>query len=63
MEENPKFWLVYSPSGMHAPRYRHGSKEQAEIEAKRLASQNGGDFFVLEAVGVARRIEATYAPF
>lgn len=45
-----KFWMVYGID-CGAPTARHGSKEIAETEAKRLARNNPGTtFVVLEAV-------------
>lgn len=48
-----KFWVVWNPSAS-APRFRHGSKIDAEAEALRLAAQHPGhQFIVLKAVGGA----------
>lgn len=51
------FWLVWSPTGMSPPSHRHTSYESAKTEAQRLANTTRGEFFVLEAVGVARRVD------
>lgn len=43
-----KFWMVYGLD-RGAPRHRHWSKESAQNEAKRLASQTPGVTFVVLA--------------
>jgi hypothetical protein len=51
-----KFWMVYG-IGRGCPTKQHWSKADAEREAKRLARENPGSFFVvLEAVAaIAKR--------
>jgi len=50
MQNNEPFWLVWNPNG-HAPRYQHGTLDQAASEAERLARTNPGQtFIVLESV-------------
>ena len=45
-----KFWMVWNPDGRQ-PRYMHMTRDQAENEAKRLASENPGEkFFVLKSI-------------
>ena len=45
-----KFWMVYCPQRT-APTYQHLSRQDAEQEARRLATMNPGtQFFVLRAV-------------
>lgn len=54
---NHKFWLVWNPDGS-MPRQRHTSYDSAVREASRLAERHGPQqFFVLEAVSVAKRTE------
>lgn len=49
IETASKFWMVWNPS-RNNPRYRHASKELAEAEARRLASERPNEpFFVLKA--------------
>jgi len=58
------FWLVWNPNGCHAPKYRHETGQSAEDEAKRLARLHPGqEFFVLCAVGVAKKVDVEYVPF
>ncbi len=55
-----KFWMVYNPQG-RAPTYQHEEYQPAKAEAERLASLNAGSqFFVLEAVGVAKKVDVEY---
>lgn len=59
MSDDPnflKFWMVYG-LGRGAPHYKHWSKESAQNEAKRLASQTPGEIFV-----VLSAVEAFKAP-
>ena len=59
MEE---FWLVWNPEG-GTPKQRHDSEESAKVEARRLSEQQPGqEFFVLQAVGVARPVRSEYVP-
>ncbi|NIJ18457.1 hypothetical protein FHS95_000126 [Sphingomonas naasensis] len=47
--EDPPFWLVWCPSGDHAPRFKHGSVSSAEREAERLADLHPGrEFYVVQ---------------
>ena len=49
-----KFWMVYG-IGQRAPAAQHWTKDDAEAEARRLASQHPGiTFVVLSAVGAFR---------
>ena len=50
-----KFWLIWNPRGKYPPSYQHFSREDAEIEADRLASLHPqGTFYILESVLVAQ---------
>jgi hypothetical protein len=51
-----KFWMIYG-YGRGCPTKLHLSRSEAEVEAKRLARQHPGTFFVvLEAIAaIARR--------
>lgn len=45
------FYMVWSPTGIHAPRYRHETRQAATAEAERLAQKCPGQrFYVLAAV-------------
>ena len=56
-----KFWLVWSPQGDRPPSYRHASYDDAKNEARRLAALHPGkEFFVLEAVGGAKRVDVEW---
>lgn len=60
MSDNEPFWMVY---GLHqgAPTVMHYTREIAEAEAKRLARNNPGiQFFVLEAVSRAEKIDVQF---
>lgn len=49
------FWMVWGEFGSQ-PRFKHSSKQSAEDEAKRLATNNPGQsFYVLESLSWARR--------
>lgn len=53
--EPRKFWMV---SGDGPSRFRHGTQEEAEEEAQRLArSSPGTPFFVMEAIAVHRKTD------
>jgi hypothetical protein len=55
-----KFWMVYSPQG-RAPTYQHGTPNDAKKEAERLAALSPGQqFFVLEAIGMAKKVDVHY---
>lgn len=57
-----KFWLVWSPQGVAPPRHRHATLAAATNEAKRLAAMRPGcEFFVVEAVGCARKVDVEWA--
>ena len=63
MSERSKFWMVYG-MGQHQPTVRHKSIISARQEAERLArSVPGVDFFVLETVGAARKVDVEYLDF
>lgn len=56
------FWMVWNPDG-HPPSFSHGTKQDAVLEARRLAQKHqDNSFFVLEAIGVAQRVSTTYTP-
>lgn len=49
-----KFWMVWNSAG-HAPTFEHPTEQSAKKEAERLLHENpDGQFYVLEAIGVAR---------
>ena len=61
----PRFWMVWSPQG-RAPTFKHHEKENAYIEAERLArSFPNQTFFVLKAIGgvQAKPIDLDYLEF
>lgn len=48
------FYLVWSPTGTHPPKYRHETRQAAKTEAERLAQQcPGKQFFVLAALSLS----------
>ena len=49
-----KYWMVHKP-GTEC-RYMHGSRPKAEAEAKRLIRENGGEYVIMEAVAVVKRV-------
>lgn len=63
MRPEPRFWMVYG-MGQRQPTIRHKSLVSARAEAERLARACPGiDFFVLEAVGAARKVDVEYVDF
>jgi hypothetical protein len=52
METHKKFWAVWRNTGGSAPSKRHDTKEEALLEAQRLATQTQTDYYVLEVIGV-----------
>lgn len=49
LDQIADFWIVWSPQGIHAPKYQHGSLQAAEREAERLAATHPGkQFYVME---------------
>lgn len=47
------FWLVWEPSSGYT-RARHATKQEAQVEAKRLAGEHKGqEFHVLLSIGCA----------
>lgn len=47
------FWLVWTPQGGH-PKYKHSTRELAEMESARLAKQHPDrEFYVLKCVSKA----------
>lgn len=61
MENNEAFFLVWSPTGQTPPVVRHPTFESAKAEAERLALQApSSTFFVLEAVGFARKVQVQW---
>lgn len=60
MRPEPRFWMVYGMN-QRQPTIRHKSLGSARAEAERLARTCPGiDFFVLEAVGAARKVDVEY---
>lgn len=58
-----QFFMIWNPQG-HPPRYKHCSYASAEAEAKRLAAENEGQtFYVLVAVGKAKKVTVQYEKF
>lgn len=52
------FWVIVSEQrGMTQYPYKHENESEAFREAERLASQNGGRFYVFEAKGYIARCE------
>lgn len=57
-----RFWMVWNgTSKTYAPKFKHDSLAAACAEAQRLASQIGGKFYVVEAIGYAEA-EITVGP-
>jgi len=56
-ETKQTFWLVWSPTGMQSPRFRHASEESATKEAERLARAHHGQLFVVLEAKSARRVD------
>lgn len=55
-----KFWVVWNPP-IGLPKVRHESRDSAQAEATRLASQNHGQaFHVLQLVGTARTVNVEF---
>jgi|HubBroStandDraft_2_1064218.scaffolds.fasta_scaffold14614_3 hypothetical protein len=52
------FWLVWSPTGARAPRFRHPSEQSATTEAERLARAHPGQLFVVLEAIAARRVDS-----
>jgi hypothetical protein len=49
------FFLVWSPTGLRPPQFRHLSREGADTEAGRLASSHaGGEFYTLAPVSMVK---------
>lgn len=58
-----EFWIVWCPTGPHAPRVRHRTFDAATAEAKRLANENpGAEFYVLAAEGLMRKVDVEWVP-
>lgn len=49
-----KFWAVWRMTGGSTPSVRHATKEEALLEANRLASSTNTTYYVLEAVGIVQ---------
>lgn len=58
---NDKFWAVWRETGGAAPSKRHTSKEEATIEAGRLAQHANARYFVLEVIGVVAPVKLPVA--
>lgn len=43
------FWMLYAEGG-GAPHFKHGSREEAEKEAKRLAMALNKTIYILQAI-------------
>jgi hypothetical protein len=57
-----EFWLVWSPSGMRPPTYRHTTEAAARTEAERLARlRPGAEFFVLRAEAMVAIAEVAWS--
>jgi len=52
------FYLVWNPANYKTPTYRHSTLWAALTEAERMAALYGGEFFVLEARSVSRKVTA-----
>ena len=62
MNEPKTFWVVWCER-MGPPSVKHLTKDAAVKEAKRLAGQNNGlNFFVLESVGFATKVDVDWIP-
>ena len=60
---NRQFWIVWQENG-GTPTHKHETKESAIAEAKRLAKLSpDNNFFVLESIGAAKKLEVTYTNF
>lgn len=51
------FWLVWSPTGVRPPKYRHLTEQSAITEAERLAREHRGQLFVVLEAVAARRVD------
>ncbi len=54
------FWLVWSPSGLRPPKFRHRSIGEATTEAERLANEHPGREFVVLGAETSRRAAAMH---
>jgi hypothetical protein len=52
-----KFWAVWRETGGSAPSKKHETKDEAVVEASRLAQQSNERYFVLEVVGVVAPVK------
>lgn len=50
-----KFWAVWRIDGGTPPHKRHATFDAAKAEAERLASTQGGEYYVLETIGAIKR--------
>jgi hypothetical protein len=59
MTREETFFLVWNSARMNeSPKYRHGNKQSAKLEAERLARLSPGSrFYVLQAVSLARKVD------
>jgi hypothetical protein len=54
------FFMVWNPLN-YPPTFRHPTESAAREEAKRLAGVHPGkEFFVLQAIGCARKVDVEY---
>ncbi|MBF6987237.1 hypothetical protein [Cupriavidus sp. IK-TO18] len=52
-----KFWIVWSPTGMAPPKYRHSGYGSAVTEAERLAREHPGQEFIVLGAETARKVD------
>lgn len=50
-----KFWIIWQPGYRPNPSYQHETLHSAEVECERLVREFGGSFYIMEAVGGAKR--------
>lgn len=58
MNEQQKFWLVWSPTGARPPHYRHASHQAAVNEAERLAATHPGQEFIVLGAEALRLVDS-----
>lgn len=52
-----KFWIVWCPTGVTSPSYRHESYESAVAEAERLARCSGSAEFYVMGAETMRKVD------